>query len=850
MEVILLTTDINPISSLHDDIVKIIETSIIKFQFKATPGESLDVRKYVDRYFDAMLKMDTFFSYFYTDNEYQSIGITEILKIREYQKDQSLVPNEIREVLLDNRRRAIIKSFEEPNEYYRLLNGQPYLDDMDFFYVPEEISKQYGIPLNMPIHKIEDEMGEYYISIVESLGYIETLIEQNPDKEYLKHLGSRRISIYKARTAKNFDLLYLSNTISKTVKDKFEVVYSQCREYVTSVIYNHYVSEQMENYDSFIGLIIMTMAIEQLCARSIENAMHREFFDIYTIKILYESYNFPFIERLNPDVQKALVHNMNLLIQHKAHNQVFTTVANLLGFFNVHIYEHVLVKEHKFDSYGNPIFKKKDIVDPFTGDIREVYDLESMFDVYFQKIELGAIDRLNAFDEDFLKEDYLERVEPDPFWWLDSGTYEEVWEADYNYAETKYLSISISYRTMEMIFENIFLLRMILDNQNSIDQILLTLPKILPDVQLRLFDIIIFLICLLCKKHGLRGEITTNPSAIIAVIDEMDGIRNYSENKQIDCLSFNFEFFNSKEYLEDKDIMFHYFSEEEQEQFLKYIQILDISSFATVDRKKEALNNMYKNIKYLYRFIGEKLEESTDINEYAALRRFYRAAFYSKELNSSIRYDYKDGTRTTFFTLLQEINSPLYDFLTSIDDSMIGYYASHAIAKIEEIIPNIKYLYANYDLDSPVEEALIRMIRYLKSYTTDFIGLDVIHIFDDKSKNMIKLIDTFSSTKIMNIHSSNRDLNLADDLYKTSVKLITKSDIPMRDELSDRWTKTELSDKITFREEFINNKVHVTLSDNMNMSDTVSKTISSTKLNDNIRLRDSIKWYDHNPYEK
>ena len=30
----------------------------------------------------------------------------------------------------------------------------------------------------------------------------------------------------------------------------------------------------------------------------------------------------------------------------------------------------------------------------------------------------------------------MERVEGDPFWWLDQDTFEEVCEEEYNYAET------------------------------------------------------------------------------------------------------------------------------------------------------------------------------------------------------------------------------------------------------------------------------------------------------------------------------------------------------------------------------------------------------------------------------
>lgn len=850
--VIQIATDINPISSLYYDMIEIIQSSIIKFQSRAIPQESLEVRKYVDRYFDALLKRDTFFTYKdYTEQEFRDIGIYDQTLIQKYQHNLDLVEKQDRQYLLENRRRQIVLSYNEPNEYYRLLNGIPKKEDTDCFYVPEEVSKQYGIPLDLPIHKIEDVMGEYYISIVESLGIIDQLIEAHPEKEYLTHLGSRRVSIYKARTAKNFDLLYVSSKVSSTVKNKFEVIYYQCREYMVSVVYNNYMSFMIDNYDEFIGLVTMTMALEQLCMRSIENAMHREFFDPYAIQLLYKSYNFPFIERLNPDIQKSLAHNMNLLIQNKAHNQVFTTVANLLGFFNVHIYEHVLVKEHNMDRMGLPIFQTKTEVDPDTGELVTRYDLEAMFNVYFQKIELGTIDRLNAFDEDFLKEDYMERVEGDPFWWLDRDTFEEVWEEEYNYAETKYLSLSISYRTMEMIFETVILMRMLLDSEPGIEPILLELPKILPDIKVRLYDVIVFLIVLLCKKHDLNGEIITNPSGILGVLDQLDSIRNYSESQCIECLSFDFKFFQTETYKEEKDILFQYFTEDEKEQFLRYISILDIQSYQGEERKIEAINQMYRNITYLYRFLGEKMEETTDINEYTALRRFYQATFYAKELEKEVdRVSYKDGTYLTFYDVLKQCNRALYDFAESMDISMISYYADHAIAKLEEIIPNLKHLYAGYDLDSPVEEALIRMIKYLKSYTTDFVGLDVIHIFDDKTKNMIKLIDSYKSKKYVTLNTRLKELNLIDELTKAEIEVSLRDRIRLIDRMDDSKSVVHLEDDMDLNDEYHTIKKIQYLKEKIPLIDEMTKIRLLSHKNDRFSFRETIHWYETNPYNK
>ena len=316
-------------------------------------------------------------------------------------------------------------------------------------------------------------------------------------------------------------------------------------------------------------------------------------------------------------------------------------------------------------------------------------------------------------------------------------------------------------------------------------------------------------------------------------------------------MSFDFKFFQTETYKEEKDILFQYFTEEEKEQFLRYISILDIQSYQGEERKIEAINQMYRNITYLYRFLGEKMEETTDINEYTALRRFYQATFYAKELEKEVdRVSYKDGTYLTFYDVLKQCNRALYDFAESMDISMISYYADHAIAKLEEIIPNLKHLYAGYDLDSPVEEALIRMIKYLKSYTTDFVGLDVIHIFDDKTKNMIKLIDSYKSKKYVTLNTRLKELNLIDELTKAEIEVSLMDRIRLIDRMDNSKSVVHLEDDMDLNDEYHTIKKIQYLKEKIPLIDEMTKIRLLSHKNDRFSFRETIHWYETNPYNK
>lgn len=269
---------INPMASLYNEFIKILNSTVIKYNYIAEENENLSTRKISDLYFDAVYERDTFYTYRdYTEKEMRDAGMVEFSDINNGLSDPSKIPKIYHDKLLAVRRKNVIKNYNEPNNYYRMLNGYPDLDDLDFVYVDSVTATKYNVPSDIPIHRIEDELGTYYISALESIGYINKLVTQYPNKSYLNYIGTKRINIVDSRKAKNFTMLYVDPSINESILTQFKLIYDQCREYYVNTIYVYEYRNVFSYYDNFIGMCIMVMALQQFIARTMEMSIRRDF---------------------------------------------------------------------------------------------------------------------------------------------------------------------------------------------------------------------------------------------------------------------------------------------------------------------------------------------------------------------------------------------------------------------------------------------------------------------------------------------------------------------------------------------------------------------------------------------
>lgn len=731
----------NPIRGLYDMYISLISGTTIKYSYLAEVQETLAMRKKVDGYLDAYYKRDSFDLYTYDKEDFEAIGVENEDEIYLYLTNQAPIPKSYKEKLLNNKRKFVVDNYVEENDYYRMLHGLPNKDDNEFIYVDYETCEIYGIDPTVPIHEIEDKLGNHYITLLENVGYLDKVVEENPDKPYLNYLGSKRIDIVSAREAKNFQILRLDQSVNENVKDLFMTLYEECRVYFMTTIYIYDYRKIIDYYDRFIAMCIMVMALQQLTARSIQFSLDREFFDSHAMQALYEAYDIPFFSQLDSGTQKTIAQSINILIQNKGTNKVIYDIAELLGYSRVDVYKYYLMKEHLMDANGNPIFATKEEFNPDTGEYEEVYDYEKMYDVYFQKVRVNDYDYHEALEDPSNRVAYESVTSGDPYWIEDDPLYQEVWESEYNYKETKYLGVTVSYKLSELIYQNIILIRMIFDLKDQIENITLKLPSISGDSNIPLFDAFVLLCALTSKKYGLNGEVVSKPSQVIHVLSGIE--RLFEPYKTMnETMAFNFDWFKETSYEEGvKDIM-EYMTEDEIKEFEGYISILTLPTYDNAAKVK-AINDMYKNIRGLSIFLSDHMVGARTIDEYEAFSRFYRALYYSREVGDMFSITTSGETRPaeTFNEYLLFANPTLAEFVENVPENECHVYIDHVISRLETLIDNLDYMYLINNSTSSIQEVLIALIRFFKSYTTDLIGLNIVYIFDFKPDNLLKFID-------------------------------------------------------------------------------------------------------------
>lgn len=848
----------NPIRGLYDIYIALITGTTIKYTYLADPQETLDMRKYVDGYLDAYYARDTYEIYKYDEEEFVALGIEDKDMIATYMRDQSSVPNFYKTRLLANRRQAIIDSYVEKNNYYRMLHGLPDLEDNEFIYVDYDTCEIYGIDPTVPVHEIEDKLGNHYITILENVGYIDKLIEENPDKEYLKHIGSKRIDIVAAREAKNFQILYLDKSIDENVQNLFTSLYEQCRTYFMTTIYIYDYRKIIDYYDRFIALCIMVMSLQQLTARSIQASLDREFFDSHAMQALYEMYDIPFFANLDMQTQKAICQSINILIQNKGTNKVIYDIAELLGYSRIDVYKYYLMKEHLMDANGNPIFITKEEFNEDTGEYEEVYDYEKMFDVYFQKVRINDYDYHEALEDQSNRVAYESVTSGDPYWIEDDPLYQEVWESEYNYKETKYLGVTVSYKLSEMLYQNIILIRMIFDLKSQISDITLKLPSLSGDANIPLFDAFVVLCALTSKKYGLNGEVVSKPSQVIHVLS---GIQRLFEPYQTmnETMAFNFSWFAETSYEEGVKDLYTYMTEDEIKEFEGYISILTLPNYDN-EAKVKAINDMYANIRGLSIFLSDKMVAAKTIDEYTTFSRFYRALYYSKEVGDmfTITTSGEERPATTFLEYLEFVNPTLAEFVETCPKNECHLYIDHVISRLETLIDNLDYMYLINNSTSSIQEVLIALIKFFKSYTTDLIGLNIVYIFDFKPDNLLKLID-----EVWRINGTIRTkdcihFSYGDAVDKMMVHLYPKDDLFFKEEyrlhanfnLKDMLLLTDGYHLIKHLQEqdkfYLTDDVYlhgsIKYPDQLFLTDKVTHFTTTLKVNDFMKLLDEVSY--------
>lgn len=713
------------IEYILNDIRAITNSVVVKMSSEANKHETLDSKREADRYVSAKKEIDIFASHtVYEPELLMKVGIVDRELLQQCFHDKYKIPSDKRDKVLKFKRQMIIDEFEETNDYYRELIGKPPMDtpESEFIYLSPEQMAYYKIDEVRPIH-------DYPLEILIKLErvVIPELIAVHPDKKYLKRMGSKAVDLVRAREANNFEIIFSDVELDNAFLRSFFETYAFCREYFMSVIYNPSFNGRYELYENFIGMHIMIMAVQRVIVNTIKTSIDRDFYDLVSIKKMFDCYGVPFFENLPLDYQRTIVKNLNVLIRTKSTDKCLYDISNILMYERIKIYKYFLVRERKLDKQNEPIEATK----PQYGDDGEIVsyvpDYEKMYDIYFQSTDISEPNVIRAIENKPNRYDYLEVTEDDILWWENGELQKELYEREFNFIETKYLGVNIMYNLTDLLYETVYFLNLLVDNKDTTtdietrilnsdamktgtDYLFIKLERFTP-VPVSIFDAVVILCALVSKKNGMKGNIICNSAAQV-----------------LSVLGFNFEadFDLIRESIKKYPRIFH------SPEITRYLDLLDI-------QKVEDIETLYRNFRNFADFCVDRIAKTEDINEYHAYKKLYKAFTVRKETGEAFKMT-NGEVATTYLEYLYDKLPHIAGAIDEMHKDKTGIYIEHVIGKLNELIPDLTYIGALNGTNNIIVTALVSLINFFKSYTTDLRNLNVIYSFDDKYTNMIRMV--------------------------------------------------------------------------------------------------------------
>lgn len=717
--------DKSQVEYMLNDIKAITENIIIKMTKDAALYETVDSKREGDRYVAAMMERDIFSSYkSYPPSVLVKAGITDPDVIEEYRYDKYKIPYNKRQLVLKYMRQSVIDEYVELNDYYRVLIGKPPINtpEEEFIYLTPAQMDYYKIDEYRPIHDYPQE-----IQIKLERAVIPELIEKYPDREYLKHMGSKAVNLVRAREAKNFEIIFSDIILDNVFLRAFFETYNFCREYFMSVIYNKNFTGIYNLYDNFIGMHIMIMTVQRMIVDTIKIAIDRDFYDLTSIKKMFDSYGVPFFEDLPLDYQRTIIKNLNMLIRSKATDRALYDVTNALMYERVQIYKYYLVRERIMDENGEPVIIYKEVTDDEGNTTREL-DYEKMYDFYFQSTDILEPNVILAIENKPNRYNYHEVTDEDVYWWETEELKKELYEREYNFIETKYLGITLLQNLTNLLYDTVYYLNLLVDNKDTTtpmetrilntdamktgtDYLFITLDRF-SQIPVSIFDAVVILCVLVSKKNGMKGNIiTSTPTKVLSVLGF-----NFEANFDLIRQSIN----KYKRIFKDQEIV-------------KYLDLLDVKTVEDID-------TIYHNFRNFAEFCEDRVANTTDINEYKAYKELYKVFTVREETGKA--FTKSDGNiAKTYMEYLYDKLPHIAETIEGLHKDKMGVYIEHVLGKLNELVPDIEYLSSINGTNNNIVQAIVSLVNFFKSYTTDLRNLNVLYMFDNKRMNKIYMID-------------------------------------------------------------------------------------------------------------
>lgn len=684
----------NPAAEYLFKIQRIVSNTEFKNDEEAALYETLETKTAGGDYCRAVLGTDTFDNY-----QYDAKYIYAVLdaagypfeQIQLYLKNPHMLPNNIKNYLVEKSRAIRIATYVEMNKYYANLAGLPFTGTDEIpadvvVTIPDGFFAMFqddpAIYKGEPIHKMPKKYQELFMNSE----YYQPILNQFPDARYLRYIGSNAVPIEVSRMARDGDIMRINTsklsvyhrvfgnvTVTPDIIHTFTTTYLKTRNYIYDTLRGDF-SNIYVNYNNMIRFLTIYMAIGSTLSELMKKSSSMAFMNNATANNYFVLYGLPSVI-MEGQSMISFMKKFRLLLADKGTNVVYR-VKDLIGYQYTDIYTLVMVKQQVFEK-GVPIYE-------VLPDGTRVPKQRIVFRRF------GTTDDNTSyfkFRESTTEYDWKEIASGDPRWWNTPETEQMLTDMNYTLSNSKYIQLSTHVSMSDIFWQSIILLRGLLDLKS---ETMYTRLNVGYDINgtsdISVFDAVLALIVLMnwhvntVRNQPLTGELYLPNNGVGQCIDMLfNGLRDDGSPNELKpglpfkLTSFNFGIRNTDpDFYQYELPTFDYL---EPDIFIPMLdQVLDRQS-------SNAGEVLMHDVRSIYDYLENKLQKSLTIEQFRQVTDTLQALFL---VDPNRKWDSGESRDTD--TVLMET----YD-LTSQELSQFKYYTTQNPETIDVVYNETTY---------------------------------------------------------------------------------------------------------------------------------------------------------------
>ena len=314
--------------------------SVIKMQDIANANETKQTANDGDIYILIEEGRETFDIFDYSRKQLLAAGVSASI-VDKCLRDKHEIPEACRPALCTMGKEAFLARFEEKNNYYRMITGLPDYGD-------------YGIPIKNYEYLIPagetwsgsyvHELGYQGCRMLEKYGILDIIKDDYPDAKYLEYVTCG-ITLYKARKAIDFQLLYRPSLNLPEIEDLYDEKYNENRTYMIHTQHSEAMKLRSDYYENVMGLMILLMTMCDMMEEVQDRLVRKDILDMRCIKYIFEMYGVPYYNEIPILYQQRIAKTIHSIVKDKSCARCMQAFIDLFGCDDVVLYKYYILRD-------------------------------------------------------------------------------------------------------------------------------------------------------------------------------------------------------------------------------------------------------------------------------------------------------------------------------------------------------------------------------------------------------------------------------------------------------------------------------------------------------------------------